>query len=61
MLKEEHKVRILENKMLRIFGPRRKGVTGFWRKLHSIEFPISICSPCIIRMRKSRGKDGRGM
>jgi hypothetical protein len=33
-VREEHKLRVLENRVLRrIFGPRRNGVTGGWRKL----------------------------
>jgi hypothetical protein len=37
-LKEEHKLRMFENKVLRrIFGPKRDGVMGGWRKLHNKE------------------------
>jgi hypothetical protein len=33
-LKEEHRLRVFENKVLRrIFGPKRDEVTGGWRKL----------------------------
>jgi hypothetical protein len=36
MLREEHRLRVFENRVLRrIFGPRRDEVTGEWRKLHS--------------------------
>jgi hypothetical protein len=35
-LTEEHRLRVFENRMLgRIFGPKRDGVTGDWRKLHN--------------------------
>jgi hypothetical protein len=35
-LKEEHRLRVFENKMLRrIFGPKRDEVTGGRRKLHN--------------------------
>jgi hypothetical protein len=35
-LREEHKLREFENRVLRrIFGPKRDGVTGGWRKLHN--------------------------
>ena len=35
---EEHRLRVFENTVLRrIFGPRRDGVTGEWRKLHNEE------------------------
>jgi hypothetical protein len=34
--KEKHKLRVFENRVLRrIFGPKRDGVTGGWRKLHN--------------------------
>jgi hypothetical protein len=34
-LREEHGLRVFENRMLRrIFGPKRGEVTGGWRKLH---------------------------
>jgi hypothetical protein len=33
---EENKLRVFENRALRrIFGPKRDGVTGGWRKLHN--------------------------
>jgi hypothetical protein len=35
-LREEHKLRVFENRVLRtIFGPKRVGVVGCWRKLHN--------------------------
>ena len=35
-LKEEHRLRMFESRVLRrIFGPKRGGVTGEWRKLHN--------------------------
>jgi hypothetical protein len=37
----------------RIFGPRRKEVTGGWRKLHNEELHKFYSSPNIIRMTKS--------
>ena len=37
-LREEHRLRVFENRVLRrIFGPRRDDVTGEWRKLHNEE------------------------
>ena len=37
-LKEEQRLRALENKVLRkIFGTKRDEITGEWRKLHNIE------------------------
>jgi hypothetical protein len=38
ILKEEHRLRVFENKVLRrISGPKRDEVTGGWRKLHNEE------------------------
>jgi hypothetical protein len=35
ILREEYKVRVFENRVLRgIFGAKRDEVTGGWRKLH---------------------------
>jgi hypothetical protein len=37
-LREEHRLRAFVNKVLRrIFGPKRDGVTGEWRRLHNEE------------------------
>ena len=37
-LREERRLRVFENRVLRgIFGPKRDGVTGEWRKLHNEE------------------------
>jgi hypothetical protein len=37
-LREEHRLRVFENRVLRrIFGPKSDEVTGGWRKLHSGE------------------------
>jgi len=33
-LREDRRLRVLENRVLRIFGPKRDEVTGEWRKLH---------------------------
>jgi hypothetical protein len=45
---------VFENKMLRIFGPRRDEVTGDWRKLHNEELHNLYSTPNIIRMIKTR-------
>jgi hypothetical protein len=53
-VREEHKLRVFENRKLRrIFGPKREGVTGGWRKLHNEELRDLYSSPSIIRMIKS--------
>ena len=37
-LREEHRLRMFENRVLRrIFGPKRDEVTGNWRKLYNDE------------------------
>jgi hypothetical protein len=47
-------MRVFENRVLRIFGPKRDEVTGDWRKLHNEELHNLYSSPNIIRMFKSR-------
>ncbi|KAJ4442551.1 hypothetical protein ANN_04138 [Periplaneta americana] len=54
-LREEHRFRVFENKVLRkIFGAKRDEVTGEWRKLHNTELHALYSSPDIIRNIKSR-------
>jgi hypothetical protein len=54
-LREEHRLRVYENRVLRrIFGPKRDHVTGDWRKLHYEELHNLHSSPNIIRMIESR-------
>jgi hypothetical protein len=46
---------VFENRVLRrIFGPKRAGVTGEWRRLHNEELNDLYSSPNIIRVIKSR-------
>jgi hypothetical protein len=45
---------MLENRVMRIFGPKRDEMTGDWRKLHNEELNNLYSSPNIIRMIKSR-------
>jgi hypothetical protein len=53
--REKHKLRVFENRVLRrIFGPKRDGVTGGWRKLHNEELHNLYSSPSIIIIIKSR-------
>jgi hypothetical protein len=49
-----HKLRVFKNRVLRIFGPKRDGVTGGWRKLHNEELHNFYSLPSIIRIIKSR-------
>jgi hypothetical protein len=53
-VREEHKLRVIENRVLRIFGPKRDGVTGGWRNVHNEELHNLYSSPSIIRIIKSR-------
>jgi hypothetical protein len=42
---EELRLRVFENRVLkRLFGPKREGVTGEWRKLHNEELNDLYCS-----------------
>jgi hypothetical protein len=53
-LREEHRLGVFENRVLRrIFGERRDEVTGGWRKLHNEELRDLYASPSIIRIMKS--------
>jgi hypothetical protein len=53
-LGEEHRLRVLENRVLKkIFGPKREE-DGSWRKLHNDELHGLYFSPNIVRVIKSR-------
>jgi len=54
-LREERKLRVFENIVLRrIFEPRRDEVTGEWRRLHNKELNDLYSSPNFVRVIKSR-------
>jgi hypothetical protein len=54
-LREEHRLRVFENRVLRrIFGPKKDDVMGEWRKLHNKDLHNLYSSPDIIRQVKSR-------
>ena len=54
-LREERKLRVFENMVLRrIFGRRRGEVTGEWRRLLNEELNDLYSSPNIVRVIKSR-------
>jgi hypothetical protein len=70
-LREEHRLRVFENRVLRrIFGPKREE-DGSWRKLHNDELHSLYSSPNIVRVIKSRSmrwaghvahmREGRGV
>jgi len=52
--REERKLRVFENMVLRIFGPRRDKITGEWRRLHNKELNDLYSSPNIMQVIKSR-------
>jgi hypothetical protein len=53
-LREEHRLWVFENRVLRrIFGPGREE-DGSWRKLHNDEFHGLYSSSNIVRVFKSR-------
>jgi hypothetical protein len=55
ILREEHRLRVFENRLLRrIFGPTRGEVTVDCRKLHNGELHNLYSSPEIIRQLNSR-------
>jgi hypothetical protein len=52
-LRKERRLRVFENRVLRIiFGPRKDEVTGEWRKLHIEELNDLYSSPKIFRFIK---------
>jgi hypothetical protein len=54
VLKEEHRLRVFENRVLRrIFGPKREEDES-WRKLHNDELHSLYSLPNIVRVIKSR-------
>jgi len=49
-LKEEHRLRVFENRVLRrVFGPKRDEVTGEWRKLHNEDLSDLYSLPLFCR------------
>ena len=54
-MKEERRLRVFENTMLRrLFGLKRDEVIGEWRKLHNEELNDLYFSPNIMRVIKLR-------
>jgi hypothetical protein len=53
--REEHRLRVFENRVLRkIFGPKRVGDRS-WRKLHNDELHSLYSSPNIVRVKNQGG------
>jgi len=54
-LREERRLRVFENKVLRrVFGPKWGKVAGEWRKLHNEELSDLYSLPNIVRVVKPR-------
>ena len=56
-VREERRLRMFKNRVLRRTGPKRNEVTGEWRKLYNKELNDMYCSPNIvwlIKLRKMR-------
>jgi hypothetical protein len=53
-LKEGHRLRVFENMMLRISGPKQDEVTRKWRQMHNEELRTLFFLPSIIRKIKQR-------
>jgi len=53
-LREERRLRVFENRVLRVFGPKRDEVTEEWRKLHNEEPRDLYSLPIIVRVVKLR-------
>jgi hypothetical protein len=61
ILREEHRLKVFENRMLRrMFGTRKDQVTGGWRELHNEELHDLYFSPSLIGMIKLRGSGCAG-
>jgi hypothetical protein len=55
IVREDHRLRVLENRFLRrILGPKKDDVTGEWRTFHDEELHNLYSFPNIIRQIKSR-------
>jgi hypothetical protein len=53
ILRDEHRLRVLENRVLRrIFGKKGNEAMGGWRKLHNEKLCNLYSLPSIIRMIK---------
>jgi hypothetical protein len=52
-LRKEHRLRVFENRVLRIFGPKRED-DRWWTKLHNDEVHSLYSLPNIVRVIKSR-------
>jgi len=60
-VREERRLRLFENRALRIFGPKRDEMTGECRKLHNEELNDLYSTPNIVRVIKLRRMRWGGM
>jgi hypothetical protein len=49
-VREEHRLRVSENREMSIFGPKREEVVEGWRKLYDEELHKLYASPNIVRV-----------
>jgi hypothetical protein len=57
-LRDEHRLRVFENRVLRIFGPKREE-DGSWGKLHNDELHSLYSSPNVYRVLVGRPEGKR--
>jgi hypothetical protein len=60
-LRQAYRLRVFENRVQRLFGPKRDEVTGEWRKLHNEELRELYSSQSIIRIIKSSRMEWAGV
>jgi len=54
-LRNEHVLRVFENRMLRkIFGPTMDEITGHWRRQHTEQLHVFCSLPNIVEVIRSR-------
>jgi hypothetical protein len=59
-LREEHRLRVYENRVLRrIFGTKREEIAGGWRRLHNVELYNLYVSQCYSGDQIKEGEIGR--
>jgi hypothetical protein len=55
IFREKHKPRLFGNrKLMKTFGPKRKEVTGKWRKICNEQLQYLYSSPNVIQVKKSK-------
>ena len=54
LLKEEHRIRVFENRILSLIFVSKRDANGEWRRFHNEELHSFYRSPNIVRVIKSR-------